>query len=196
MSKRWLWGLFAGLCLLQWGVPLALVQRAQLTLEQGAVYRFQTAPVDPEDPFRGRYVALDFEAAEIAVPAGWSQAPGRRLWAPIIEGDDGYARLGIPQQQPPAKGDYLQVRVQWADGAGSVRVALPFDRYYLEEHRAPQVEQQYRKRNLSTPADADDPRRPAYAAVRVRNGYALIEDLVIDGRSVATPSPAEASAPP
>ncbi len=196
MNKRWLWGLFAGLCLLQWGVPLALVQRAQLTLEQGTVYRFETAPVDPEDPFRGRYVALDFQAAEIAVPAGWSQAAGRRLWAPIIMGDQGYARLGVPQEEPPTTGDYLQVRVQWFDGAGSVRVALPFDRYYLEEQRAPQVEQQYRERNSRAPADADDPRRPAYATVRVRKGYALIEDLIIDGRSVATQSPAEATAAP
>jgi len=196
MSKRWLWGLFAGLCLLQWSVPLALVQRAQLTLEQGAIYRFQTAPVDPEDPFRGRYVALDFLAAEIAVPAGWSYAAGRRLWAPIVESDQGYARLGVPQEAPPATGDYLQVRVQWFDGVSSVRVALPFDRYYLEEHRAPQVEQQYRERNLSAPADADDPRRPAFATVRVRNGYALIEDLVIDGQSVAAQSPADATALP
>ena len=35
------------------------------------------------------------------------------------------------------------------------------------------------------PADGEDPRRPAWAQVRVRNGYALIEMLYIDGRPVS-----------
>lgn len=63
MNKHWRWLLFALLCVAQWAVPLAMVQRAERTLSEGTAYRFRTAPVDPADPFRGRYVTLDFDAA-------------------------------------------------------------------------------------------------------------------------------------
>lgn len=194
MSARGLWLLFAGLVLAQWGVPVALVQRAQATLEQGTPYRFRTAPVDPADPFRGRYVALDFEAAQIAVPAGLRFEPDARLWAPIFVGEDGYARLGVPQAQPP-EGDRVAVRVLWHDEQNGLRIALPFDRYYMDEQLAPEAERLYRDSNPALPESDEDPRRAAYVSVRVRKGYALIEELYIDGVPVrerlrqAGPSP-------
>lgn len=196
MKRRLPWVLFAAFCLLQWALPLSLIQRAQATLEQGTAYRFRTAPVDPADPFRGRYVALDFEAAQIEAPAPTRFASGARLWAPIAVGADGYARLDVPSDRIPATGDRLAVRVQWQD-EGRLRVALPFDRYYLDEHRAPEAERLYRERAAPPRAgDEEDPRRPAYAVVRVRGGDALIETLVIDGMPVHERLRAPASGTP
>lgn len=177
MNARLRWMLFGALCLLQWSVPLAVVQKAGKTLEQGTAYRFRTAPVDPADPFRGRYVTLDFEAARIAVPPRFEAARGTRLYAPIVPDADGFATLAAPQRERPARGDWLTVRLQWHD-AHDALLKLPFDRYYLDEDLAPEAERLYQTRNRRTAEN--DPRRPAYAVVRVRDGHALIEELYID----------------
>jgi uncharacterized membrane-anchored protein len=168
----------------QWTVPGYLIQRGQATLHEGTAYRFRTAPVDPVDPFRGRYVALDFEAAsiELTQPAGELRS-GQRVYAPIRVDAEGYAQLDAPLLPPPAAGDYLQVKVAWVN-VDELRVQLPFDRYYLDETLAPEAERRYWDANRIRDDDAEDPRRPAWAQVRVRGGYALIEELFIEDRPV------------
>jgi uncharacterized membrane-anchored protein len=168
----------------QWAVPGYLIQRGQVTLHEGTAYRFHTAPVDPVDPFRGRYVALDFEAASITLarhdPALRS---GQRVYAPIRVGADGYAVLDAPLPQPPGTGDYLVATVLWIN-ANELRLQLPFDRYYLDETLAPEAERRYWDANRLRGETDEDPRRPAWAQVRVRGGYALIEELFIEDRPV------------
>ena len=98
-------------CLLQWTVPLGLIWQHQATLRTGTVYRFRTAPVDPVDPFRGRYVQLRFEAAQLpSSPLAWPE-DGSPLFAPVTTDADGDARLGTPVPQPPEQGDWLPVRL-------------------------------------------------------------------------------------
>lgn len=180
--------LLAGLALAaaaQWAVPAYLVYRGQTTLAEGTSYRFRTAPVDPVDPFRGRYVVLDFEAARLAVPAGTHDfEPGQRVYAPIAVDEQGYATLGVPSPRPPDGGDYLQVRIQWV-GDGELRLRLPFDRYYLDERLAPEAERRSQAgRGPRRGAPDEDHRQPAHVSVRVRDGYAVIEELYIDGQPV------------
>jgi uncharacterized membrane-anchored protein len=169
------------LCVVQWAIPALLIQRNQATLGEGTAYRFRTAPVDPIDPFRGRYVALDFAAARVEVPATRDYEPDARMYAPIEVGEDGYAHLLPPLPQAPVQGDYLVVRIGWRDEAHQLRLELPFDRYYMNEDLAPQAERLYLDRNrMPMSGDDDDPRRPAYVVVRVRGGNAVIEELYID----------------
>ena len=44
----------------QFSVMGLMIARREMTLRNGVVCRFLTAPVDPYDAFRGRYVALNF----------------------------------------------------------------------------------------------------------------------------------------
>jgi uncharacterized membrane-anchored protein len=156
-------------CLLQWTVPLGLIWQHQATLRTGTVYRFRTAPVDPVDPFRGRYVQLRFEAAQLpSSPLAWPE-DGSPLFAPVTTDADGDARLGTPVPQPPEQGDWLPVRLHHRSDTATW-VTLPFDRYYLNEHRAPAVERQFRDAGVAA---------RAYAEVRVRNGHAVIQALVL-----------------
>lgn len=170
-------------CAAQWAVPVFLIYRGQTTLQQGVQYRFRTAPVDPADPFRGRYVRLDFEAARI-VPQGSAREleADQRAYASLArdaQGDAIVTGLGVT---PPDAGDYLHVQVLWNHGE-ELQMRLPFDRYYLDERLAPEAERRYWAGRPGR-GDEEDPRRPAYATVRVYKGYAVLEELYIDGRSV------------
>ncbi len=176
----------AALCLVQWSIPLALIQRGQTALAQGTPYKFRTAPVDPSDPFRGRYVTLDFEAALVpSMQIDPTLYEGQRAYAAIRIDANGFAQLHAVGATVPDAGDYLPVTVLWKDWE-QTRLRLPFDRYYLDEKQAPQVEQRYRESNLRFGSDEEPVPNPlpTYATVRVLKGYAVLEHLVLNGELV------------
>src|SRR4051794_20169229 len=83
------------LCLLlsagQIGVPAYLISQHELALRYGRVFKFQTAPVDPYDAFRGRYVALSFDAH--TAPSSENIERGTKLWAVLTEDEHGFAKI-------------------------------------------------------------------------------------------------------
>jgi len=68
--KYWRLIVFVLVAFAQLAVPGSLIWKREHTLRQGNVWKFRTAPVDPVDVFRGRYVALHFEVEtqEISPP--------------------------------------------------------------------------------------------------------------------------------
>jgi len=145
----------------------------EMTLRKGEVHRFQTAPVDPFDAFRGQYVALNFNAFNTS---NWRShaddlSKGKK-WCYVQIGTDtnGLAFIERVSLKRDVPSPYLKVRVnKWRSG-----VELPFTRYYMPEHLAPQAEAAYLAANRSG-------KRDAVAVVRVWKGRAVIEDLEIDG---------------
>ena len=188
MSLRY--ALFGLLCAAQLALPLSLVVKHERTRSSGSPWRFQTAPVDPGDPFRGRYVRLSFVAERNAVPMANSGLlyirDDTRMYAELAADDKGYARLVRLHEQRPASGEYLDVFVrhmEYKDEPGRTHsapaafVRLPFDRYYLPEALAPMVEQDYARASREAQANT-------YAEVRVRDGHAALVNLVLDGTAV------------
>ncbi len=57
---------------------------------------------------------------------------------------------------------------------GEVRLRLPFDRFYMNEEDASAAETAYRRHS-------NRKKRDAYVAVRVLNGFAILEDLLVGG---------------
>lgn len=188
MSWRGL--LFGIVCLAQLGVPASLVVQHEQTRRTGTPWRFQTAPVDPADPFRGRYVRLAFAAEQEPVPLAAGSARyadrDRRLYAELARDAEGYARLVRVHDRRPQGVEYVDVFVQYmdmpdedsADRTPRVSVRLPFDRYYLPEAQAPEVERRYREASVRAQART-------YAEVRVRDGHAALVALVLDGVPVS-----------
>ena len=174
MKRRWPWLLLLLAVVVQWTLPAALAWRAEQTLRSGQRYYLRTAPVDPLDAFRGRYVALSFADASAALPAGLTLSYGERVYVPIYTSADRYAAFGTVSRAPPARGDYIAAQVAGFPGDGRVGLRLPFDRYYLEERAAPQAERLYRQ------ANGAGTQHEAYVSIRVRDGHAVLEELFID----------------
>ena len=65
------------------------IYKRESVLHHGRVFKFQTAPVDPVDAFRGRYVALSFQAEHRSRER--SLSAGTPLWAVLTEDDNGFA---------------------------------------------------------------------------------------------------------
>ena len=162
---------FALVCLAQLAVPASMILRAEETIREGRIFRFQTAPVDPVDLARGRYVRLDFPRAQDRMDVGPEDlSVGDTVYARVAESDDGFAIVTALEATPPESGDWFETVVARSNDDG-VRVALPFDRFYLPEEKAPIAERLYR--------DSDS--RLTWAEVHIHVGHAVLVDVVLNG---------------
>jgi uncharacterized membrane-anchored protein len=169
-------GSFALLCLVQLAVPASMIAGRERTLADGTPCRFRVAPIDPADPFRGRYVRLGFPDTTVRVPHGHELRRGQTVYGVLRADEDGFDRVVRVSREPPGSGDYLQVEILGvADGRAVVR--LPFERYYMQEHLAPRAERIVRERVRESGANA-------FITVRVRDGHGVVEGLFVDGTPV------------
>lgn len=170
------WVLFAAATLAQLAVPLSMIAGREAVLQKGEVFRFRTAPVDPYDAFRGRYVALSLESREAPLGPEQDFRRGQRVFVAITNAPDGFAHLGEVGIVPPPDASYLSLRFFYRNN-DRARFHSFLDRYYIEESEAPRAEAAYREQNRGT-------NRNAYVQVRVRKGQAVIEDLFVGDRPI------------
>jgi len=168
--------LFLAACAVQLAVPASMVLREEGTLRWGTELRFRAGPVDPVDPFRGRYVALTLAVEREPVPAVEGLRLGQEVYALVEEDEQGFARIGgVRTTRPAGSSVYVKARIRGGPG-GSFRLDLPFDRFYMEESRAQETEELIRSRLRQGGGEA-------WIVVRVRGGRAALVDLVVEGGS-------------
>lgn len=182
MARRTL--LFAVVALAQLAIPAWMIVGHERIRSTGKVFKFRTAPIDPRDPFRGEYVALNFEAENGKWPLHGNDstvAPSMHAYATLGTDQEGFAQIVTLQAARPQAGDFIPVEyMSWTpDTLFGVR--LPFDRYYLEEGDGKKTE------NLLSPQwneGVTTQPLPAYVVVRILNGGSVIEDLIVGDRSI------------
>lgn len=173
--------LFSLVVLGQLAVPGWMIVSHERVLHKGEVFKFKTAPIDPRDPFRGEYVMLNFEAesGQWPDPAQGEGYTDRSAFATLATGNTGYAILSGLSSERPTSGPYVKVTYYSANDTTVDRVSLPFDRFYLEEGDGHKTESLVYQPNVET-----GPEMPAYALVRVYDGEAVIEDLIVGDRPI------------
>jgi uncharacterized membrane-anchored protein len=187
MNPKLMLTLFLAVSSVQLWVPIGQIMKYEDVLRTGHVYKFRTAPVDPYDAFRGKYVALTYANATAVIKPG--KSPDLRNTAYVTLGRDGngFAFFKELSMDPPPAGDYVRVeyfyfsRTSYMGGAQTwAQFRLPFDRFYMEEGKAPKAEQAYRQfGNPRNQAQAQ-----AYALVRVKDGRGVIEDLYVNDQPI------------
>jgi uncharacterized membrane-anchored protein len=170
--KYWRLIVFGLVAFAQLAVPGSLIWKREHTLRQGHVWKFKTAPVDPVDAFRGRYVALHFEVEtqQIAPPANTNS--GQAVFVTLRANADGFAEIDQVSTSRPAGDDFMAAQL-----SGNA-ISLPFDKYWVTERDAPAAETAYR--NLSRRGNQN-----AFVTVRVFRGDAGIEQLYLDNQPLA-----------
>ena len=172
--KRFLPGIFIVVCLVQWSIPALMIHKREQTLRKGEVFLFKTAPVDPYDAFRGRYVSLGFDLNSITNDFGYThEVRNKQMYAALVRDNAGFAAIIGLTDEPPETPS-IPVRIRYSH-EGIIRLTLPFDRFYMEEHLAPVAESVYRSASRS---DATN----TFAIVRVYEHFPVLEDLIINGR--------------
>lgn len=171
---------FILMVLAQLYVPASMIFQKERVITQGTAYKFRTAPIDPNDPFRGKYITLSFNenAVKVENAAEWNSAD--QVFVALSTDSNGYAIIrSVTKEQPISGNDYIKAHVDYiiTDSLSTVFVRYPFDRFYMEESKAPVAEQVYTEAAI-------DSNQVAYALVMVREGEAVVRDVVIDGVSI------------
>ena len=173
--------LFILLAAVQIYVPMAMIIERETVLEYGKTYKFRTQPVDPNDPLRGKYITLGFEDDYITIPGDSSFSEGQEVFVTLEENDLGFAVIKkIEHEIPLGNIDYVKAKISYVnflDDTSRIYIQYTFDRYYMEEHKAPKAEEAYVE-------SARDSNSVSWALVKIKGGEAVLEDVMIDGISI------------
>jgi uncharacterized membrane-anchored protein len=167
--KSWRLIIFALVACAQLAVPGSLIWKREQTLRRGSVWKFRTAPVDPVDAFRGRYVALHFDAETQEISPPTNSNSGDTVFVTLKQSAEGFAEIDQVAATKPGGDDFIEAQL-----FGKM-VSLPFDKYWVTERDAPAAETAYR--NLSRRGNQN-----AFVNVRVFRGDAAIEQLYLDNQ--------------
>lgn len=164
--------IFIAVALAQITVPASMIWKRQRTLREGRLWKFRTAPVDPVDAMRGRYLVLRFEAENFTSAA--KPLPWDTVYARLREDAEGFAVVDQADVTPTEGDDVVKAQsLGWHEGKAHVRFS--FDRLWVTEANAPAAEKAYAEHSRREKVDA-------YATVRVTAGDAGIEELYIAGQ--------------
>lgn len=160
-------------------VPANMIFHQEDILNTGKIFRFKAAPVDPVDPLRGRYVVLRFDENEIEQDTGiWKMS--ETVYVHLKEGIDGFAEIKAVSKEAPQDGaDFLKTTVDNPPNQYRkvMRIAYPFNRYYMEEFKATQAERTYWN-------SLRDTSKVTYAVVSIKEGDYALRDVMINGVSL------------
>lgn len=174
-KNRRIFSLFVILAFIQLSVLLFMVLRWEDVLTNGQQYRLPAEPVDPYDPFRGRYVDIRVRGnTEGPIAEGARLQSGQTAYVLLDKDAEGFARIHAVTDKRSAGSDYIQTKAGWIEDGNIVHFKLPFNRFYMREDLAPAAERAYRKQAGKN----------GVIAVRVKDGYGVIEGLYIGKQTI------------
>lgn len=187
MHKKIIFPIFIVIALIQLSIPVKSIYDQEQILSHGKEFKFQTAPVDPNDPFRGKYIALRFKENAIRVSSYQDWEKGQEVFVVITENKEGFASpLRTLLKEPTNEKHYLTAKIQNVKTNKDqfnhiidkeITIQYPFNRYYMEETKAKAAEDLYRK-------STSDSKTSTYALVNLKNGKATLKDVMINDTSI------------
>lgn len=175
MNPKTVFGLFVAVAAIQLATPVMQIWKHEDILRTGTPYKFRTAPVDPYDAFRGRYVALNYADTQAPERSGDHLKYRQPAYVTLEKDEAGFARFTELSAEPPANGDYLRVEYAYREGTNqTARFTLPFDKFFMQETQAPRAERAYWEHG-----NRRDQTNETYVVVRIKAGRGVIEDLFI-----------------
>ncbi|MEI6891812.1 MAG: GDYXXLXY domain-containing protein [Pontiella sp.] len=175
------------LAIVQFAVPYRMILGYERTLSQGELFRFKTRPIDPTDPFQGKYVRLRYHSVTIPCdPVRIHELEQKQPIYALLEQDDaGFARFFDWSSEKPESGAYYKTRyhytnIKWNNTTkthttNGIKIEISFDRFYMDEAKAPRAER------LAQDATRNS---TCWANVRILEGKAIIEDVFAEGISL------------
>lgn len=178
-NKKTILILFIVMALVQLYVPAEMIMNYETTISAGTPFKLKIVPVDPLDPFRGKFITLEFKDVAASVPDPHAWHNGERIYVQLTNDKNGYAVIQSVSKTRPDDKNYVEAKVGFIGSTveKQLLVKFPFDRFYMEETKASDAETIYRE-------SARDPKQIAYALVYVKEGEAALTDVFINDVSI------------
>ncbi len=180
--KTILWVAFIVVALVQLYVPAQMIWESEGVIAAGTAYKFNTAPVDPTDPFRGKYITLNYSDNSIKIENADDWQNGEQVYVTLFVDAEGFAQIkSVSREMPTTDADFLKTKIDYVSYEGGSEDKLiidyPFNRFYMEESKAYDAELEYRKTEMDTSSNT-------YALVYIKNGRAVLKDVLVNGKPI------------
>lgn len=181
---------FVLLVLAQWYVPAQMISEHEDVATNGEVLKFITAPVDPYDAFRGKYIILNFKEDKGKITKETKSLNyGADIYVTFTD-SSGYALVeSVLVDEPKDNPVYVKAKVDYIDNnlfllnskvkrpRLNIHIDYPFERYYMNEIKAPKAETAYQESNRQE-------KDKVYAQIAIKNGIGVVKDVIIDNKSI------------
>ena len=175
---------FALLAFAQLFVPAKMIFDKELIIDSGTTFKFKVRPIDPSDPFRGKYITLNYADQSIDVPKEPEFFRKETVYILYAADSLGYAKAQYVSKEKPTKSaDYLKTKVTHVTlykDKQVINIDFPFNRFYMEESKAGEAERIYWQ-SLWQTRGSENP--PTYAVLSIKNGKGVLKDVMIHGTS-------------
>jgi len=181
-SRSFLLGTFLVVSLFQLLFIYRIVHNYNALLNEGETYFFQLQMDDPSDVFRGKYLQLRFKNCTYLKPDSLQLMPGQTIWVKIKKDVNGFAKIDRLYSDKPKNLKWVvKAKTGYMSPSGNtqgIEIIFPFQKFYLNENTARELE------NLPHPSVSNDVDN--YAGVKLWNGKAVIEYLVLNGKQIGS----------
>ncbi len=167
--------LFVLAAIIQLSVIAYTTFNKELLLSNGIEIKMKLTPVDPVDPFRGRFVSLNFDNTTINVKNKKDWTPSEICYAVLEKDDEGYYQLdNISKTEPSNEKVFVKSYITFSGNKddNKISVRYPFSRYYMEESKAVNVEK------ILNELGQDSSK--SYIILKYKDGDVIVKDLIID----------------
>jgi uncharacterized membrane-anchored protein len=143
----------------------------------------QLAPIDPNDPFRGKYIVLSFRENSTTLPMDSKLEESKSVYVVMKPGKNDFLEIdSIVREFKPVTAPSVCIKagirtVTESNGHKEAHIEYPFTRFYVEESKASEAEQRY----LKAAGDTDS---LSYGLLSVYNENVVVKDVIINGESL------------
>ena len=175
--------LFLLLVIMQLYVPASVVFNQERIHLSGTRYKMQLAPIDPNDPFRGKYIILSFRENTARLPSEGKFESGAPVYVVMKPGRNDFLEIEtISHEFQATKSPRVCIKARIrsiieTDGYKEAQLDYPFTRFYVEESKASDIEERYMKA-------AGDTNAISYGLISVYNENVAVKDIIINGKSL------------
>lgn len=169
--------LFVVLAIIQIAVPAQMMIKHENILQNGKVFKFRIAPVDPSNAFKGSYLDLYFYDVKLGnvTKKHWNER--EEAYVIVKNSSDNYMYISeLIKEKPTSSVDFIKVKINYTYN-DSISISYPFNEFYMDEGKAPKAEKAYNKY-------VKDPAQKCYALVSVIDGDAVLKDVIINNKSI------------
>ena len=179
MKSIHIFSIFVVVVLAQLFVPAQMIFDQENTIALGTAYKFRTQPVDPSDPFKGKYIYLNYDLS-LASTNDTTWVTNAPIYISFKTDSLGFAMVKEVSKADPKAGDYLKTTVAWYDSYDqSVGFTFPFNEFYMNETKAYDAELAHAQAQL------DSLPNTTYALVYLYKGKAVLDNVLINDIPIA-----------
>lgn len=172
--------IFIVVVLLQLYVPFKMIWDNNDVLKSGKEFKFITMPIDPNDPLRGKYITLSYSETRKKVARKMDFVTNEKIYVVIENDSKGFAKINSISKEKPSTSDFIFTKISYInydEDSLEIFIDYPFNRFYMEESKAPNAEKLYNE-------TIRDTSKTTYGLVAIKDGEAVLKDVCIDGVSI------------